>query len=176
MGGAANRIPLPDRAGARALASLSSLLSAGAKSHVGAASGRVDSFTNRNVKRRSQGGRGEEQEPAHTAHRARRRLKTPSLAPSDRSACTAASWRRQEQVEGAPLLTVLSPAHVRPPVERGGGQAVTRMISFGSDPWPGLTVHHCGLKHAHVRLQGSEAGGRSCHQPPPSLFLSPPHA
>lgn len=35
-----------------------SLLSAGAKSHISTASGCVDSFTNRNVKRHTQGGLG----------------------------------------------------------------------------------------------------------------------
>lgn len=64
-GVAAEKIPLPECARYHAVASLSlsSLLSAGAKSHVSAASGRVDSFTNRNVKRCSQGGRRDEQEP-----------------------------------------------------------------------------------------------------------------
>lgn len=63
-----------------------SLLSAGAKSHVSTASGCVDSFTNRNVKRHTQGGlrdKGELNGAGNGTNTARRstegRVKTPRL-------------------------------------------------------------------------------------------------
>lgn len=63
------------------LAHSPSLLSVGAKSHVSTASGCVDSFTNRNVKRHPQGGLGDKGGAARGRKRSRHDSKSPVKTP-----------------------------------------------------------------------------------------------